>query len=102
MAARWDRSPVSRKMFMAAAAVCAAAPGSAAQAAAAAAPEKGSGEDGESGRDVARDVAELPARAQSSLGEQATARPRPAPPLKGTLLAQAGRERSCRALSVGP
>lgn len=38
---------------------------------------RGRGEDGESGSDVARDVAELPARAQGSLGERAASRPRP-------------------------
>lgn len=39
--------------------------------------------DGGSGRDVARDVAELPSRARGSLGEQAPAGPRPLPrPLK--------------------
>lgn len=65
---------------MAAAAVCAAAPGSAAQAGGGG-PRKEAAEDGESVADVARDVAELPARAQSSLGERATAAapPRPRP-----------------------
>ena len=42
-------------------------------------PLKGSDEDGESGRDVARDVAKLPARARGSLGPLAAARPRPGP-----------------------
>lgn len=78
MAARWDRSPVSRKMFMAAAAV-GAAPGGLGGSGGGGGRLRGSGEDGESGRDVAGDVAKLPARARGSLGKLAAARPRPGP-----------------------
>lgn len=102
MAARWDRSPVSRKMFMATA-VGAVAPGSAAQAAAAAPKRKR--------RKMARAGATWPgtwpncrrARARGSLGERAASSPAPAPPLKG----DAPEHRPCgsacsRAPSPGP
>lgn len=95
MAARWDKSPVSRKMFMAAA-VGAAARGSAAQAAAAAAtaPER------------KRRRWREPARRGQGRGRTAGARggvwesgtppgPAPAPPLKGDA-PSAGAVRSAR------
>lgn len=48
-------------------------------------------EDGGSGRDVARDVAELPSRARGSLGERATAGATPPPrPLKAPRPGAAG------------
>lgn len=81
--------PVSRKMFMAAAAVRGG-------------PRLGGSEQRrrrlKKRRRMARAGATWPgtwpncrARAANNLGERATARPRPGPPLKGTLLAQAGR-----------
>ena len=79
MAARWDRSPVSRKMFMAAAAICAAAPGSAAQAAAAAAPERKR----RSWRERARRGQGRGRTAGARAGQLGRAGDRQAPPLKG-------------------
>lgn len=84
MAARWDRSPVSRKMFMAAAVGAARRPrGSAATQDAAKPPREEAAKDGGSGRDVARDVAELPSRAGQPGRAGARWGHAPATPLKG-------------------
>lgn len=105
MAARWDRSPVSRKMFMAAAAVGAAPGGSAAQAAAAAAaaPERKR----RRWRERARRGQGRGQTAGARAGQPGKASRRQAPPwprpLKGTLrnAGRAGSTRS-RARCGGP